>query len=144
MTSLSNCHKLCIRHLVDLSKQDLRTVLCKNLESIAQNCNVQSRNLSKFCVKQNMTYIHIPLDQEWKLSILHELLKAKEDNFVLNNFNDRDRNHDQLFMFRLETIFIYYTLFLFLSYHILPFYLCVRNKSIIIIIIYKKGKQSHP
>ena len=89
-------------------------------------------------------YNHIPLDQEWKLSILHELLKAKEDNFVLNNFNDRDRNHDQLFMFRLETIFIYYTLFLFLSYHILPFYLCVRNKSIIIIIIYKKWKQSHP
>ena len=128
MTSLSNCHKLFIRLLVDLSKQDLRTVLCKNLESIAQDCNVQSRNLNKFCVKQNMIYNHIPLDQEWKLPILHELLKVKEDNFVLNNF---DRNHDQLFMFRLETIFIYYTLFLFLSYHIVQFYLCVRNKSIL-------------
>ena len=52
--------------LVDLSKHDLRTVLCKNLESIAQDCNVQSRNLNKFCVKQNMIYNHIPLDQEWK------------------------------------------------------------------------------
>ena len=88
MTSLSNCHKLCIRFLVDLSKHDLRTVLCKNLESIAQDCNVQSRNLNKFCVKQNMIYNHIPLDQEWKLPILHELLKVKEDNFVLNNFVD--------------------------------------------------------
>ena len=38
VTSLSNCHKLCIRLLVDLSKHDLRTVLCKNLESIAQDC----------------------------------------------------------------------------------------------------------
>ena len=39
VTNLSNCHKLCIRLLVDLSKHELRTVLCKNLESIA-NSNV--------------------------------------------------------------------------------------------------------
>ena len=58
---------------------------------------------------------NVDVDQEWKLPILHELLKVKEDN-----------------MFRLETIFIYCTLFLFLSYHIVTFYLCVRNKSIII------------
>ena len=30
---------------VDLSKQDLRTVICKNLESIAQDCNVRSRTI---------------------------------------------------------------------------------------------------
>jgi len=90
VTNLSNCHKLCIRLLVDLSKQGLRTVLCKNLESIAQDCNLQSRNLNKFCVKQNMINKHIPLDQEWKLLILHELLKVKEDNFVLNNFDDNE------------------------------------------------------
>ena len=72
VTNLSNCHKICIRPLVDPSKNDLRTVLCKNLESIAQDCNVQSRNLNKFCVKQNIIFNHIPLDQEWKLPILHE------------------------------------------------------------------------
>ena len=88
VTSLLNCHKLCIRLLVDLSKDDLRSVLCKNLESIAQDCNVQSRNLNKFCVKQNMIYKKILLDQEWKLPILHELLKIKDDSFVLNNFLD--------------------------------------------------------
>ena len=32
----------------------------------------------------------IPLDQEWKLPILHELLKVKEDNFVINNFVDNE------------------------------------------------------
>ena len=74
VTSLSNCHKLCIRLLIDLSKHDLRTVLFKNLESIAQDWNVQSRNLNKFCVKQNMIYNQIPLDQDWKLLILHDLL----------------------------------------------------------------------
>ena len=66
-----------------------------------------------------MIYNHIPLDQEWKLPILHELLKVKEDNFVLKNFVDIEiATHDQLFMLRLETIFIYYTLILFLSYHL--------------------------
>ena len=71
VTSLSNCQKLCIPFLVDLSKHDLRTVLCKNLESIAEDCNVHSRNLNKFCVKQNMIYNHISLDQEWKLPNAH-------------------------------------------------------------------------
>ena len=41
----------------------------KNLESIAQDCNVQYRN-------------HIPLDQECKLPIL----KVKEDNFCSKQF----------------------------------------------------------
>ena len=80
----------CILEMSCLCKHDLRTVLCKNLESIAQDYNVQSRNLNKFCVNQNMKYNHIPLDQEWKLPILHDLLKVKEDNFVLNNFDDNE------------------------------------------------------
>ena len=33
---------------------------------------------------------HIPLDQEWKSPIPHELLKVEEDNFVLNNFDDNE------------------------------------------------------
>ena len=67
---------------LSVSKLDFRTTLCKNLEPIAQDCNVQSRNCNKFCVKLNMLYNHIPLGKEWKLSILHELLKVKDDNFV--------------------------------------------------------------
>jgi len=43
----SNWHKLCIRLLVDLSKHDLRTVLWKNLESIAQDCNVRTIQKSR-------------------------------------------------------------------------------------------------
>ena len=80
----NSCHKLCIRFLVDQSKHDLRTVLCKNLESIAQDCNVQSRNLKIW-----YTIIFL-LDQEWKLPILHELLKVKDDIFVLNYLVDNE------------------------------------------------------
>ena len=56
----------------------------ENLESITQDCNVQSRNLNKFCLKQNMIYNQIPLDQKWILPILHEILKVKDDHFVDN------------------------------------------------------------
>lgn len=38
------------------------------------------KNLSTFLNNQ------IPLEQEWKLPIPNELLKVKEDNFVLNKF----------------------------------------------------------
>ena len=70
---------------------------------------LQSRNRNKFLGKQNMRNNQIPLDQEWKLPILHELLKVNDDNFVLNNFDDNEIATiiDQLIMFRLETIFIY-------------------------------------
>jgi len=37
-----------------------------------------------------MIYNHIPLDQEWKLPILYELFKVKDNNFVLNNFVDNE------------------------------------------------------
>ena len=49
-------------------------MVCNIYNLIAQDCNEQSRNLNKFYVKQNMIYNHIPLDQDWKLPILHELL----------------------------------------------------------------------
>ena len=133
VTSLLNCHKLCIRLLVDLSKHDLRTVLCKNIESIAQDCNVEFRNLNKFCVKQNMIYNHIPLDQEWKLPILHKLLKVKEDNFVLNNFDDimRSQPWSTFYVLTRNYIYILYFILVFVL-SILP--LCTK-KSIVIIMI---------
>ena len=77
--------------LVDVSKHDSRTVYVKIL-NLLQDCNVQSRNLNKFCVKQNMTYNHIPLDQERKLTILHELLQFKDDYFVLFIFDARNKS----------------------------------------------------
>ena len=74
----------------------------------------------------------IPSDQEWKLPILHELLKVKDDNFVLNNIVENEKATMINFLYlRLETI-----LYLIFFYNnIVPLYLCVRNKSLIIIII---------
>ena len=79
-------------------------------------------------MKQNIIYNHIPLDQEWKLPILRDLLKVKEDNFNDNeiatmiNFYVPTRNY----------IFILYFILVFVLSNstILP--LCTKSYYIIL------------
>ena len=79
-------------------------------------------------MKQNMTYNHIPLDQEWKLSILHELLKVKEDNFVINNFvySIEIATINNFYVPTRNYIYIYIYFILVFVYRIVPFYLSVN------------------
>ena len=60
MDRLNCSNKLCIR-LFNLCKKKHRTILCKYLNSIAEDCNITMDNLSKYYVKQNLTYSMIPL-----------------------------------------------------------------------------------
>ena len=54
----------------------------ENLESIAHDLDVQSRNLNKFCVKQNMLFLYRPKMEI--LPFLRELLEIEDDHFVDN------------------------------------------------------------
>ena len=64
-----------------------------------------------------MIYNQIPSDQEWKLPIHHELLKAEDDNFVLNNSVDNKiatfyvptRNYSYILYFILVFVLSYCT-----------------------------------
>ena len=60
-----------------------------------------------------MIYDQIPVDQEWKLPILHELLKVEEDNFVLNTFADNE----------IATFYVPTRNFIYILYFILVFVL---------------------
>ena len=51
--SMNSTNKSSIRFLYNLFKNDKRTVLCKNLNTIADDCNVLVDNLSKNFVKRN-------------------------------------------------------------------------------------------
>ena len=53
--------KLCIRFLSNLCKNDLNTVLCRNLFSIANDCSVNLSDLSKMLVKNQMKYFLCPI-----------------------------------------------------------------------------------
>ena len=48
--------KLCIRFLSNLCKNDLNTVLGRNLFSIANDCSVNPSDLSKMFVKKQIKY----------------------------------------------------------------------------------------
>ena len=80
--------KLCIRFLSSLCKNDLNTALGRNLFSIANDCSVNLSNLSKMLVKKQMKYFDVPLDHEWKVPVLQELLNTRMNNLFVEGFND--------------------------------------------------------
>ena len=65
--------KLCIRFLLNLCKNDLNTVLGRNLFSIANDCSVNPSDLSKMLVKKQMKYFDVPLEHVLKVPVLQEL-----------------------------------------------------------------------
>ena len=68
-------NKSSIRLLYILFRNDKRTVLCKNLNTIANDCNVLVENLSKNVVKKNLTFSKLPDDQNWKIPLIYQLIE---------------------------------------------------------------------
>ena len=86
--SIKASSKLCIRFLSNLCKNDLNTVLGKNLFFIANDWSVNLSVLSKMLVKKRMKYFDVSLDHAWKVSVLQELLNTGTNNFFFEGFND--------------------------------------------------------
>ena len=79
--------KLCIRFLSNLWKNDLNTVLGRNLFSIANECFVNLSDLSKMLVKKQVKYFDVPLEHAWKVPVLQELLN-RMNNLYVEGFDD--------------------------------------------------------
>ena len=86
------CSKPIIRLLSTLCKADNRTVYCRNLKNIANECNVTIDDLCSNTVKNNMTFAEVGRDSEWRIDMLMNLLAIKFDNLYLDNFDFRDIN----------------------------------------------------
>ena len=80
--------KLCIRFLSNLCKNDLNTVLGRNLFSIANDCSVNLSDFGKILVKKQMKYFDAPLEHAWKVPVLQELLNTRTYNLYLEGFDD--------------------------------------------------------
>ena len=78
----------CIRFLSNLFKNDLNTVLGRNLFSIANDCSVNLSDLSKMIVKKKIKYFDVPLEHEWKVPILQELLSTRMNNLYVEGLDD--------------------------------------------------------
>ena len=72
----------------NLCKHDLSTVLGRNLFSIANDCSVNSSDLCKMLVKKQMKYFEVPLEHEWKVPVLQELLSTWMNNLYAEGFDD--------------------------------------------------------
>ena len=61
------------------------TVLGRNLFSIANDCTVNPSDLSKMLVKKQIKYFDVPLEHEWKVPVLQELLNTRMNNLCLKD-----------------------------------------------------------
>ena len=69
-------------------KNDLNTVLGRNLFSIANDCSVNPSDLGEMLVKKQMKYFDVPLDHAWKVPVLQELLNTRTNNLYVEGFDD--------------------------------------------------------
>ena len=86
--TIEESFKLCIRFLSNLCKNELNTVLGRNLFSIANDCSVNPSDLSKMLVKKQIKYIDVLLDHAWKVLVLQELLNTRTNNLYAEGFDD--------------------------------------------------------
>ena len=80
--------KLCIRFLSNLCKNDLNTVLGRNLFSIANDFTVNPSDISKMLVQKQMKYFDVPVDHTWKVPVLQELLNTRTNYLYAEGFDD--------------------------------------------------------
>ena len=72
----------------NLCKNDLNTVLGRNLFSIANDCFVNLSDLSKMLVKKEMKYFDVPLNHAQKVPVLQELLNTRTNNLYVEGFDN--------------------------------------------------------
>ena len=90
ISSLENSSKICIRLLINLLKFDQRSVTAKNLRNIADRCNKDLNIIDKCIVKNCMTFQEIPLEEEWRIPFLNELISAKNNKIVINGVDQAE------------------------------------------------------
>ena len=59
-----------------------------NLFCIANDCSVIPSDLSKMLEKKQMKYFDVPLEHEWKVPVLQELLNTRMNNLYVEGFDD--------------------------------------------------------
>ena len=101
--------KLCIRFLSNLCKNDLNTVLGRNLFCIANDCSVNPSDLSKMLVKKQLKYFDVPLEHAWNVPVLQELLNTRLNNLYIEGFDDYV-SKNQCFLFVHNFAYFFYFL----------------------------------
>ena len=78
--------------LAKLFENDLRTTYGNNLRKISNICGMNIDELTSQKVKMNMKYREVPLNEEWRLPILNEMLFARDHHIEVEGLSRRDIN----------------------------------------------------
>ena len=95
LRSLVSSTKVNVRFLARLSQEDHRTVIGKNTRSLLDQCGIDAsliKDLTPSVIKKNCHYFKLPNSEEWKVPILHELLKVKSGQLALENLDANETN----------------------------------------------------
>ena len=79
--SLLKCDKFAVRYLARLHQEDQRTTFGRTLRQIACECE------ETFPVKKKMKYFAVPEVEVWRLSLVDDLLKARDNISALPGFS---------------------------------------------------------
>ena len=79
--------------LAKLYENDLRTVYGNNLHMISKMCDTEIGGLSTILVKNKVKYRQMPVDEEWRIPLLTEMLFARENNVEIEGLSRIDINH---------------------------------------------------
>ena len=89
--SLVTSNKFPVRFLSRLNKKDLRTVLGRNMKVILDECGLPRLDqLSANLVKQNCCYFNVPMEQQWRLPLVSELLQVRGKNLHLGGYENTE------------------------------------------------------
>ena len=84
--SLLKFDKFAVRYLASLCQKDERTVFCRTLRQIAEECEVNFP-ASKNIVKKMMKYFPVPEGESWRPPLLSELLNVRDGISTLPGFS---------------------------------------------------------
>ena len=93
--SLVNSKKFSVRFLARLNERDNRTVLGKTLKSLLDQCHLPGsklEDLTASLVKKKCSYFNAPANELWRLPLLKELLKIRNGQLLLKDFDSKETN----------------------------------------------------
>ena len=85
-----NSPKFCIRFLMRLAADDLRTVLGRTLNRIAADVNVNVDDLNGKIVKMKMKYEQLPDGETWRVPLGLQLMAVRDGRDFVPGFTDDD------------------------------------------------------
>ena len=83
--TMASSNKLAVKLLVNLVKDDWRTVMGRNLGNIKRELG--ENQMSPSSVKKLLRYFEIPDQQSWRVPCIRELIDVKSGTSIIDNFS---------------------------------------------------------